>query len=155
MSDFGDTEIKKSAQQFLGFDFGLKRIGVAVGQTLTNEARPLLTLAAKDGEPDWREIKTLLEDWNPTALVVGLPYNIDGSNQPLTESADRFAKQLIEHFDLPVHYVDERLSSREAQDRLRNARQSGQARRKAAHKLDAIAASVILESWLRIQDQET
>src|SRR6185437_7866395 len=99
---------------FLGFDFGYKRIGVAVGQRLTNSARPLPTIDAKLGVPNWKVIEKLIHQWGPEALIVGIPTCIDGSELYTTAAARRFAEQLTTHYSLPVHLVDERLSTVEA-----------------------------------------
>lgn len=128
------------ASTLLAFDFGLKRIGVAVGQTQTRSANPLKTLAIKREHPDWQAIAELIETWAPDALVVGLPLNMDGTEQEMTLRAKRFGRQLEGRFQLPVHLVDERLSTREAKDRLQD-------QGRTADSADAVAAQVILEGW--------
>ena len=133
-------------QTALGFDFGLKRIGAAVGQSLTRSASPLGVVAMRGGEPDWEAIAGLIREWQPGALVVGLPYNMDLSEQDMTHKARHFAAQLAERFPLPVHTVDERLSSREAEAALKEQRQLGR-RRITREDIDGAAACVILESW--------
>jgi putative Holliday junction resolvase len=130
----------------LGFDFGLKRIGVAVGQTVTRSASPLGTAAVRGGEPDWGAIGRMVAEWRPAALVVGLPYNMDLSEQEMTGHARRFAEGLAARFPLPVHTVDERLSSKEAEAQLKERRQQGR-RRISREDIDGAAACVILESW--------
>lgn len=139
---------------YLGFDFGLARIGVAVGQRITGTASPLATLHSRDEKPDWDGIARLLEEWRPAALVVGLPYNADGSRQPLTGRAERFARQLEGRFALPVHHVDERYSSRQASDSLRRRRREGRPRIRKTD-IDAAAACIILEAWLRERPTDT
>ena len=129
-------------QVLLGFDFGKKRIGVATGQTITQSANPLITLSAKQGAPDWEAIETLIQEWKPNALVVGIPYHMDGSEQPMTLAAERFCRQLEGRFNLPVHHADERLSSVQAESLLKEQGDS-------SSKIDAVAAQVILESWLQ------
>lgn len=133
-------------QTALGFDFGLKRIGVAVGQSVTKNASPLGVIAARNGEPDWSALERLVREWRPAALVVGLPYNMDLSEQDMTHRARQFSQQLAERFPLPVHTVDERLSSREAESALKERRQQGR-RRITRADIDGAAACVILESW--------
>ena len=135
-----------SVQTLIGFDFGLKRIGVAVGQSVTRSASPLGVAAVRGGEPDWEAIGRLIAEWRPAALVVGLPYNMDLSEQEMTGHARRFAQGLAERFPLPVHTVDERLSSREAEAQLKERRQQGR-RRIRREDIDGAAACVILESW--------
>ena len=133
-------------QTAIGFDFGLKRIGVAVGQTVTRSASPLGVVATRGGEPDWEAIARLVAEWRPGALVVGLPYNMDLSEQDMTQRARHFAEGLAERFPLPVHTVDERLSSREAEAALKERRREGR-RRITREDIDGAAACVILESW--------
>lgn len=125
------------------FDFGEKRIGVAVGQRLTGTANPLETVAVRNHRPDWRRIGELVEQWQPCALVVGSPLTMDGTRQPVSDAADRFARRLAGRFGLPVHRADERLSTFEARKRLQRT-----------DKLDAVAAQVILESWLAASDRK-
>lgn len=133
----------------LAFDFGLKRIGVAMGSHATGVARPLACLPAREGKPEWAAFEALVEQWQPSRLVVGLPYNIDGTESDTTRSARRFGNRLGNHFGLPVEFVDERFSSREAEQRLRDQRHSGERRRKVRPgDVDAVAAAIILESWL-------
>ena len=131
---------------YLGFDFGYKRIGVAVGQRLTCRASPLNTLIAKQGIPDWALIKKMITQWNPKAFIVGLPTCIDDSELYTTEAARRFAKQLSKRFPLPVHLVDERLSTVEARELLFS---QGGYRKLKNTEIDSIAACVILEQWLQ------
>jgi len=104
------------AGTWLGFDYGLKRLGVAVGQTLTGRANPLTILDADQGKPDWQAIASLIEEWRPSALVVGLPRHADGSDNAVTPKAHRFARQLQGRFHRPVLLVDEHLSSHAARD---------------------------------------
>jgi putative Holliday junction resolvase len=130
---------------FLGFDFGLKRIGVAVGQDLTRSATGLVTLTAVKDKPDWNAIAALIGEWHPQALVVGLPLNMDGTENELTKRARRFSNQLRERFRLPVHLMDERLSTIEAE------RLIAQAGSKHDRDSDKLAAQLILRSWIEHQ----
>ncbi|HEX6929017.1 MAG TPA: Holliday junction resolvase RuvX [Gammaproteobacteria bacterium] len=141
------------ASTLLGFDYGTRRIGAAVGQSLTRTASPLHPVAARDGAADWSAIAQLIAEWQPSAIVVGVPYNMDGSRQEMTDRAERFLRQLQGRFHLPVHAVDERLSSHEAEDRLRTARQEGRRGRIAKPEIDSAAACVLLETWLNTQAQ--
>jgi putative Holliday junction resolvase len=134
----------------LGLDYGTRRIGVAAGDTLTNGARPLGIVAAHAGVPEWRALERYVRDWGPRVLVVGVPYNMDGTPGPLTAPALEFAAELGRRFPLEVVTVDERLSSREAEDLLRSQRASGaRPRRVQPGDVDAAAACVLLEQWLR------
>jgi putative Holliday junction resolvase len=125
----------------LGFDYGTKHLGVAVGQTVTGTATPLTTLAVRDGKPDFDRIEALIKEWQPSVLVVGEPLNMDGSEQIMTVKARRFARQLAGRFRLPVETADERLSTVEARRIMATQGRLDQ----ADHPL---AACVILESWL-------
>lgn len=131
---------------YLGFDFGYKRIGVAVGQSITLSASPLPTLAAKQGIPDWTILARLIDQWQPQALIVGLPTCIDGSEQYTTPAARHFAKQLKKRFALPVHLVDERLTTVEARAQLFA---EGGYRKLKRTPIDSTAACIILEQWLQ------
>lgn len=131
---------------YLGFDFGYKRIGVAVGQHITQTARPLNTLSAQDGVPDWGVVDKLMREWRPQALIVGLPTTIDDSEQYTTTAAKAFARKLQKRFSLPVHLVDERLSTVEARAQLFA---EGGYRKIKNTPIDSIAACIILEQWLQ------
>jgi putative Holliday junction resolvase len=132
----------------LAFDFGLRRIGVACGDTLSRSASALQAIASRAGGPDWEAIGVLMRDWQPSMAVVGLPYNVDGSDSGMTGAARKFAAELAERFELEVVLVDERYSSLEAEARLKSARESGLRRRRVAKTdIDAAAACVILERW--------
>jgi len=131
----------------LALDFGLKRIGIASGDTLTRSARPRGAIANGPQGPDWAALQKLILDLRPARLAVGEPYNADGSASPLTETARRFAAELEQRSALPVDLVDERWSSQEAEEQLRVARASGLRKRVSKADVDATAAAVILERW--------
>ncbi|MBS0430952.1 MAG: Holliday junction resolvase RuvX [Proteobacteria bacterium] len=133
----------------IGFDFGMRRIGIASGNRISASAQPLPTLPARGGEPDWNRVDALLAEWNPQALVVGLPLTLDGGEQAITRGARAFARALEQRYALPVHLVDERHTSQEAARRFAGQRAAGKARRRDAANLDSLAAVVILETWLR------
>ncbi len=133
------------ARVLLGFDFGTKRIGVAVGQELTATATAQETLQSRDGGPDWDGITRLIKEWQPDALVVGLPFNLDGSEHETTHLARRFGNRLAGRYNLPVFTIDERLSSVEAERIL------GERGRFSREEVDKLAAQIILESWLAQQ----
>ncbi len=134
---------------FLGFDFGSKRIGVAVGQELTHTARPLVTLNNRDGAPDWEAISRLIDEWQPDALVVGLPLNLDGTDHEVTRLARRFGNRLRGRYNLPVYTMDERLSSAEAEALLAETGRYDKA------DVDKVAAQIILQGWLEQQTRDT
>ena len=134
-----------SVSTLLGFDFGMKRIGVAVGQTLTRTANPLPHLVARNGIPDWQQVTNLIRDWHPQALIVGKPLNMDGTVQPLTKAAQSFAKNLQERYHLPVYEIDERLSSVAARNEVFN---KGGYRALQNKSVDGVAAQIILLDWM-------
>ncbi len=145
------------ASVVLGFDFGLRRIGVAVGQRITGTASAVAVLRNTDNGPDWSACDALLKSWRPQAIVVGLPLARDGHDQPMTVAAREYAQQLEQRYRLPVHLVDERFTSRAADAEFVEARRAGLARRKDAAMLDAQAARRIVEQWLSqpIPESET
>lgn len=136
-------------QLLLGFDFGTRQIGVAVGQTLTRQARPLCNLNARDGIPQWEQIAALLAEWQPQALVVGLPLNMDGSPSDMSLRAKKFANRLHGRYGLPVHTHDERLTTFEAKGE--RMRQGDFSRNFRDDPVDALAASLLLQGWLEAQ----
>jgi putative holliday junction resolvase len=137
-----------SLQTFLCFDYGRKRMGVAVGQRVTRSATPLKSIPARDGAPDWSTIKLLIEEWKADAIVVGIPYHMDGSMQETTEAAERFCRRLEGRYGLPVYRAEERLTSYivESVDAGRHISRGD---------TDALAAQVILQDWLQKQESET
>lgn len=128
----------------LAFDFGTRSIGVAIGQQITHTARPLSALKAREGQPDWQLVKRLLHEWQPEAIVVGLPLNMDGSEQPLTDQSRKFARRLQGRFSLPVILHDERLSTAEARAALFA---QGGYRALEKGRIDSASAVIILESY--------
>jgi putative Holliday junction resolvase len=147
MPEPGSPAGKPAPGTYLGLDFGLRRIGVSVGQTATGTARPL-QVVAHGNEPDWAELQRLLQEWRPLALVLGLPLGKDGEETGLSSRARAFGEQLQQRFGVAVHYNDERLTSVAAQEQFVERRAGGRARRKDASMLDAMAAAIILENWL-------
>lgn len=131
----------------LAFDYGLRRIGVAVGQQVTGSASPVGTARNGEAGPDWEQIGRWVREWHPQQLVVGLPLHADGSPAAMTRAAQSFASDL-ERFGLPVDVVDERYSSLEAGDRLKAARAQGRRGRIRRESIDAAAAVLIAERWL-------
>lgn len=128
----------------LAFDFGLKRIGVAVGESLLGQARPLTTLALDSNDARFAAIQKLIAEWQPACLVVGLPRSVDGEAHAMTARCERFACQLEGRFRLPVERVDERYTSAEAEHRLASRGQAWQQRKET---LDAEAAAIILQDF--------
>ncbi|MBA2648805.1 MAG: Holliday junction resolvase RuvX [Legionella sp.] len=131
---------------YIGFDFGYKRIGLAVGQRLTHTASPLPTLDARLGQPNWKTLEKVISQWQPQALIVGIPTCIDDSLLYTTAAARRFAKELGKRFQLQVHLVDERLTTIEARERLFS---KGGYKKIQQTEVDGVAACIILEQWLQ------
>lgn len=130
---------------FLGFDYGKRHTGVAVGSRQSGAAQPLTLLTARAGEPDWAGIARLIEEWQPEALVVGLPLNMDGTPNAMTRAARAFGRALEARYNLPVFLVDERLSSRVATDMLLDA---GVPLKRHKRHIDKRAAQTILQAFL-------
>ena len=129
----------------LGFDFGTKRIGIATGQTITNTASPTVTLNQVNGAPDWNGIKKLVGQWKPQALIVGIPYHLDGKESEMTEIVQNFCDELTNRFPIPLFKVNETLSSYEAEEKLKKNMKLGQHNKQ---EIDKMAAAIILQSWL-------
>ena len=130
----------------LGFDYGSKKIGIAVGQTITKTASGVETLQNINNKPDWDKIKNIIADWQPQALLIGIPYNMDDTEQPLTIAAKKFSRQLENSFKLPIYLVDERLSTRESWHRLKE-HSANQSYKKKREKIDQVSATLIIETW--------
>lgn len=128
----------------LAFDFGTSSIGVAIGQTITGTASPLAALPAKQGIPDWQTVESLLGEWQPNAIVVGLPLNMDGSEQDITVRSRKFANRMRNLSRKPVYQFDERLSTVEAKARLFEL---GGVKKLSKVKVDSVSACLIFESW--------
>ena len=143
----------------LGFDFGPRKIGVAVGQMVTRSATPLITLRSRNEQPDWPRIEALIREWQPGGLVVGLPFNMDDTEVDWSPRVHRFARQLHGRYGLAVHLIDERLTSIEARRQLAARGSTPRAPRSRSESrpghqsptpeaVDALAAALILETWL-------
>lgn len=142
------TPRSQSPQTVLAFDFGLRRIGVAIGQDVTGSASPLRTLIQGPSGPDWDEIGTVIAEWQPTRLVVGMPSHADGSPSEIAARVRGFMAGL-ERFGLPVSSVDERYSSLEGGELLKAARAAGTRGRIGREMIDSAAAVLIAERWLK------
>ncbi|CAI8882104.1 Holliday junction resolvase RuvX [Methylocaldum szegediense] len=144
--DFDSTSRKTNESTYLGFDFGEKNIGVAVGQRVTGTATALETIRVTSKKALWDAVSRLVQTWRPSAFVVGLPYNPEGEENPIVEPIRRFCRQLESRYHLPVHTMDETLSTRESREifyRRRSKRSTHFADVK-----DEIAAQLILQTWL-------
>ena len=139
----------KGQRTILGFDFGTKRIGIAIGQEVTATANPLTTITAVKHKPDWEAISKIIKEWQPDLFVVGLPVHMDGSEQPMTQAAKRFSNQLNGRYQIPVALMDERLSSDEAESILKE--QSGFTDKA---QIDMMSAQLILQSWMSLNEDK-
>ncbi len=144
---------------FLGFDYSQNKIGIAVGQHLTGRARGISTLKSPNKKINWPAIEELLQQWHPVALIIGLPLTMDGKEQETTETAKAFGNQLNQRYNLPIHYMDERLTSREASHilgydghtsprRYSKVGKKVKKNKQQGHDIDRVAAELILQSWL-------
>lgn len=132
-------------RSLMGFDFGTRSIGVATGQEVTGTASPLTSLKANEGIPDWVQLEKLLKEWQPDLLVVGLPLNMDGTEQEMTVRARKFGQRLHGRFGFQVEFKDERLTTTDAKARLF---EQGGYKALGKSRVDAVSAQLILESWM-------
>ncbi len=128
----------------IAFDFGMRSIGVAIGQQVTQTASPLSAIAAKDGIPNWNFIQKLIDEWAPEGLLVGLPLNMDGTEQDITLRAKKFSNRLKHRYNIPVYLHDERLSTVDAKEKLFEL---GGYKKLSKEKVDSVSACLIFESW--------
>ncbi len=135
----------KDINRVLGFDFGLKHIGIAIGEIFTATVKPLSAITARHGVPKWEDIEHLVDRWQPNAFVVGVPINIDGTDGPITNLAKTFGHSLHAHFSLPVFEVDERLTTIEAKQQLF---EKGGFDALDKSLVDSYSAKIIVESWI-------
>jgi putative Holliday junction resolvase len=135
----------KGMRTLIGFDFGTKSIGVAIGQEITGTASPLNALKAVDGIPNWDELQVLFDDWKPHLAIVGLPLNMDGSDQHITFAAKKFANRLNAKYRVKVETCDERLTTVDAKAQLFAM---GGYKKLDKQKIDSVSACLILESWM-------
>jgi putative Holliday junction resolvase len=145
--DKGDPLLRNfSNDTYLGFDFGNKKIGIAVGQTTTATASPLQTLRSPNEKPDWITIGKIIQEWQPAGLVVGISRQLDGTDNPITERMLKFCRQLEGRYQLPVYQQDETLSTFEAKQLLYDDVKVSASKLWAVQ--DQLAAQLILQSWL-------
>jgi len=143
----------KQYRTCLGFDFGLKKIGVAIGDTETSIANALTTIASIPKQARWNAIQQLIQSWEPSVIIVGISRNMDGSDHDITRAICKFSRQLEGRYGLPVHQIDETLSSREAWGMLYD--DAAVTHTKALKLQDQVAAQLILQGWLDQQKHQT
>ena len=129
----------------MAFDFGTKNIGIAIGQEITKTASTFYSINANDGQPDWVELDMIVKEWNPNLFIVGDPLNMDGTRSKIQDSSDKFSTALNKRYDIGIEKTDERLSSREAKERLENIQMGI----KDSRNKHSISAQIILEDWVR------
>ena len=129
----------------MAFDFGTKNIGIAIGQEITKTASTFYSIHANDGLPDWVELDMIVKEWNPNLFIVGDPLNMDGTRSKIQDSSDKFSTALNKRYDIGIEKIDERLSSREAKERLENIQMGI----KDSRNKHSISAQIILEDWFR------
>ena len=132
----------------MAFDFGIKHIGIAIGQEITKTASTFYSIKALEGQPDWNELDDIIHEWKPDLIVVGDPYNMDGSRSKIQDMSDRFSDALYKRYKIQLEKTDERLSSREANERLQNL----DIGTKSSSNKHSISAQVILEDWFRSKE---
>ena len=132
----------------MAFDFGIKHIGIAIGQEITKTASTFYSIKALEGQPDWNELDDIVHEWKPDLIVVGDPYNMDGSRSKIQDMSDRFSDALYKRYQIQLEKTDERLSSREANERLQNL----DIGTKSSSNKHSISAQVILEDWFRSKE---
>lgn len=135
-------------EKLLAFDFGLKRTGVALGITATGTASPLQTIAYSKTESLWQSIDSMITEWRPQLLLVGMPNLNSAQDHPLEKPIKKFTNQLKHRYQLPVEFIDESFSSQQAENRLKQMRQSGRRKKIHKHEIDKQAAALLVEQWL-------
>lgn len=131
--------------QIIAFDYGEKKIGVAVGQTSTNTSSPLQIIFNKDNKTNWISISSLLDEWKPDLILLGKPLNMDGSDSEIMKKVDKFYKELKSIYDADIEFVDERLTTFEAREILKDEKQDN---------VDAHAAKILIDNWFDINKEK-
>ena len=133
---------------YIGFDFGTKKVGVAKANQLTQQASPLDTIHYQSEQQLWQSISNIINEWKPNELVLGIPVHMDEKIQPITKLALAFSESLKTQFNLPIHHIDERLTSIEAKGIIKQQRQAGKKKKTKKGDIDKVAACLILQQWL-------
>ncbi|MEH6451571.1 MAG: Holliday junction resolvase RuvX [Psychromonas sp.] len=140
------TEQSKAPSSLLGFDFGTKSIGVATGQMITATAQPIAAIKANDGIPNWNIVEKVIQDWQPDLVVIGLPLNMDGTEQAITQRAKKFGNRLSGRFGVKIAFQDERLTTASAKEFIF---EHGGYKALDKGKIDSVSAALILEGWMQ------
>jgi len=139
--------MKRASQIVMAFDFGTKNIGIAIGQEITGSSQTFYTVKANQGEPEWTQLDKVVFDWNPKLFIVGDPLNFDGSESDMKEKSDKFSHQIQKKYKIPVKLVDERLTTKEARERIKEGVDMSL---RSSNDIHQVSAQIILESWFRI-----
>ena len=131
--------------QIIAFDYGTKKIGVAVGQTETYTSSPLQIIINKDDKVNWSEISILLNEWKPELIIIGKPLNMDGSDSEIMKQVEKFYQKLKNTYDINLEYIDERLTTFEAKQILEDT---------DINQVDANAAKILIDNWFEINDKK-
>ena len=132
----------------MAFDYGLRNIGIAIGQNITKSASTFYAIKAKEGEPDWIKLDSIVKEWEPTLFIVGDPFNMDGTRSEFQKRISQFSSELNNRYKIRLHMMDERLTTKEAKERIK-AKSSGLNESANKH---SISAQIILEDWFRSMD---
>lgn len=138
------TQVNNKYTSIMGFDFGTKRTGIAMGQRITQTANGIGCISARDGIPNWEQLDKLVQEWQPHAFVVGLPINMDGTASEMSRRANKFSNRLNARYRIPSFTIDERLSTFAAKEEAKSQGHKGHYK---SDPVDALAAQYILESW--------
>ena len=137
----------KESEVVMAFDYGLRNIGIAIGQNITKSASTFYAVKAKEGTPDWIRLDSIVEEWQPDLFIVGDPFNMDGTKSSFQKRISKFSLELKKRYEIRVHMMDERLTTKEAKERIMN-QSNGLKRSIDEH---SISAQIILEDWFRSQ----
>ena len=132
----------------MAFDYGLRNIGIAIGQNITMSASTFYTIKAKEGEPDWIKLDSIVKEWEPTLFIVGDPFNMDGTRSEFQKRISQFSTELKNRYKIRLHMMDERLTTKEAKERMKT---ESSGLKESANK-HSISAQIILEDWFRSMD---
>ena len=132
----------------LSFDYGLRNIGIAIGQSITKSASTFYAIKAKEGVPDWIKLDSIIDEWEPSLFIVGDPFNMDGTKSEFQKKIAKFSAELKKRYEIELHMIDERLTSKEAKERIKD---KADGIKDSANK-HSISAQIILEDWFRSLD---
>ena len=138
----------KESSVLMAFDYGLRNIGIAIGQNITKSASTFYTIKAKEGEPDWIKLDSIVKEWEPTLFIVGDPFNMDGTRSEFQKRISQFSTKLKNRYKIRLHMMDERLTTKEAKERIK----TGSSELKESTNKHSISAQIILEDWFRSMD---